>query len=318
MNIGRNRDEHRFETLIEETQTSFNRLELSTSNLSGDELYKTALKYQELCQAFAYLSTFYPGTMLCNKARLLVAKGRRLLYGKRLNEAREENTFFQRVPLAFSELKSYVIFSLCLFVLSAALTALMVYFNPHFGWEFVNERIVADLRNGKLWTEQIRGFSSLSSARIGTNNIQVAFTAFGLGIAGCVFTILLLVNNAAMLGGVFAALAQYQQADLLFNFVIAHGVLELSIIVVAGAAGISLGDALISPGNLTRRAALARRARPAVELMLFSALCLIPAAIVEGYISPYAEIPEMFKVAIGITMGALYWMYLLRLGKSNN
>ncbi len=48
------------------------------------------------------------------------------------------------------------------------------------------------------------------------------------------------------------------------DLVTAHGVLELSCILVGGAAGLSLGWSIIAPGLRTRRASLQREARQAL------------------------------------------------------
>ena len=76
---------------------------------------------------------------------------------------------------------------------------------------------------------------------------------------------------------------------------------------LAGAAGLRLGLAVIAPGNLTRRAALVAAARPAVRMMYGAALMFVAAAFVEAFWSPLTEIPFHFK----ITAGVAGWVLLL-------
>ena len=71
-----------------------------------------------------------------------------------------------------------------------------------------------------------------------------------------------------------------------FELVTAHGVLELSCIVVAGAAGLRLGWAIIDPGNRTRGEALREEARAAIEIVLGTAPWLVVAGLVEGFLTP--------------------------------
>lgn len=287
-------------------------LETKRGALPAETLHTIALEYQELCQLYGYLTTFYSETTDSLEAARLVQYGRRVIYGRRLQTAKDERqSFFKRVPGAFHIVRGHCIFSLVIGVLSGVIAAFLVWLNPQLGWSMLSEDAVANLSQGKMWTEGVQGMSALASSQIATNNIGVAFSAFALGIAGGVLTIVVLIVNGASLGGIFMVVGQYNMAHRLLDFVIAHGILELSVIFVAGGCGLYLGDALISPGKLSRRAALQQRARPALDVVLFSALCLIPAGLVEGYVSPYEFIPFTVKLALGLLLGTAYWTFLL-------
>ena len=144
-----------------------------------------------------------------------------------------------------------------------------------------------------------------------TNNIQVSILAFTLGIAGGFGTILVLVFNGASLGGIFAALSHYGMAHRLFNFVVAHGFLEMSIIAVAAGCGLALGDALLHPRDLTRVKSLQLRGRALFDLIIFSSMGLVVAGLVEGFVSPYEQLPTAVKLIFGLALGAAYWLTLL-------
>jgi uncharacterized membrane protein SpoIIM required for sporulation len=91
-------------------------------------------------------------------------------------------------------------------------------------------------------------------------------------------------------------------------------VLELSCIVVAGAAGLRMGWALVSPGPLKRSAALARQARPAMAVVLGTAPWLVVAGLVEGYVSP-AGWGGAGPYVVGLSLGALYWSLIVFKGR---
>ncbi len=294
---------------LNDVEAKLKSLEAADYPLSSSSLFAIAESYQLLCQRYAYLSTFYPNTIHAKRAYTLVAYGRRLLYGNRLQ--RNKDSFLRRARKSFSRLQGYCAISSAAFILSGILVSILVTVNPSFGWNFLTEETASQLRQGKLWTEGIQGFSSIASSGIATNNIKVTFLSFALGVTGGFLTLMLMIFNGAHIGGLFATVHHYGMSHRLLDFVIAHGVLELSVIMIAGGCGLALGDALLHPGSLSRKESLQRRARPAVDLMLYSALWLVPAAIVEGYVSPYLYIPFSLKVSIGLILGFLYWASLI-------
>ena len=100
---------------------------------------------------------------------------------------------------------------------------------------------------------------------------------------------------------------------MLVELIVPHGVLELSCIVVAGAAGLRMGWALVDPGRRPRGQALVTEARAAIELVLGTALWLVVAGLVEGFVTPLG-IGVGPALAVGFGLGAVYWALVWRLG----
>jgi uncharacterized membrane protein SpoIIM required for sporulation len=136
--------------------------------------------------------------------------------------------------------------------------------------------------------------------QIFTNNILVSLFACCLGVLYGLGTMYIIGMNGFMLGAVFAFTGQYGLDARLFEFVVAHGIVELSVIVIAGAAGISLGEALIRPGRLTRRAAFEKAVRQASAVMLVCILFLVGAGVIEGFVSPNPTFPLAARAVIGM------------------
>jgi uncharacterized membrane protein SpoIIM required for sporulation len=162
-----------------------------------------------------------------------------------------------------------------------------------------------------------RGLSGAESAafssEIFTNNIQVTFVSFAAGLLFAVGGGVLLLYNGLILGAVLGVAAANGNAGQLLRLITAHGVLELSCIVVAGAAGLRMGWALVDPGALTRRAALSREARPAMAVVLGTAPWLVVAGLVEGYVSP-AGWGGAWPFVVGLSLGAAYWALVVARG----
>ena len=146
------------------------------------------------------------------------------------------------------------------------------------------------------------------------NNIQVALMCFAFGISAGVGTFYVLARNALMLGSALGLGAFHGKPLLMAAVVAPHGVVEISAVVIAGAAGLRLGYALINPGDLLRRDALKIAARQSVQLALGTVPMFIFAGLVEGLISPLTVGPfrnEWARLAFGAFSGmALYtWLF---------
>jgi uncharacterized membrane protein SpoIIM required for sporulation len=100
----------------------------------------------------------------------------------------------------------------------------------------------------------------------------------------------------------------------LVTFMVAHGVVELSCIFIAGGAGLLIGSAMIMPGDMTRADALKTRGMEAVRLMIGVAILLVLAGTIEGFISPVPIDPRI-KYGIGAITGVAMYSYLLFVGR---
>jgi uncharacterized membrane protein SpoIIM required for sporulation len=170
------------------------------------------------------------------------------------------------------------------------------------------------MESGRTWTDIQPALRPGMATLIFTNNIQVAFLSFAGGVLFGLGTAYVLMTNGLMLGGVLGAAQFYGVAPQIWSFVSPHGYLELTCIVIAGAAGLMLGDALVRPGLLLRREALARAARRAVELVVGAAPVLVVAGLIEGFVSP-SELPMWFKLAVGPITGVMLYSLLLIVGR---
>lgn len=152
------------------------------------------------------------------------------------------------------------------------------------------------------------------SSEIFTNNIRVSFLAFAGGIAAGLVTAGVLLFNGVLLGTVAGLASGAGNGQVFYELVVAHGVLELSCVVVAGTAGLRLGWALVEPGRMTRGESLRDEAQRAVAIALGTAPWLVVAGLVEGFVTP-SGLGVATVTVVGFGLALLYWTLVWRLGR---
>ena len=122
-------------------------------------------------------------------------------------------------------------------------------------------------------------------------------------------TVYVLITNGMLIGAVGGLCHIYGLSLPLWSFISPHGYIELSVIFIAGGAGLMMGYSLINPKLATRKLALRDAAKDAVRLIGGCIPFLVIAGIIEGFISP-SSLKPWLKLAIGAGTGILLYVYL--------
>lgn len=150
------------------------------------------------------------------------------------------------------------------------------------------------------------GDSAAFATQIFVNNIRVALLCLAGGLTGGLLTAGVLLFNGGVVGVVVGLFTAGGAGDLLVSYLAPHGLLEWSLVTVAGAAGLSLGGALVAPGLRSRRDALVAEGRATTEIALGVALWLVPTGLVEGVVTPQGLDPTV-AVAVGAALAGAFW-----------
>jgi uncharacterized membrane protein SpoIIM required for sporulation/uncharacterized RDD family membrane protein YckC len=217
--------------------------------------------------------------------------------------------FRDRMPASFGKMGMHVLAVALLFVTSTVAGFWLIHAYPDLIAMFASPSLIATVERGELWTDGLLNVTppALLSVDILTNNVIVSFFAFSLGILFGVGTLYIVGMNGLNLGAIFAFTSQHDLAGRLFDFVVAHGCVELSCICIAGAAGVYLGESLVRPGRESRSEAFRHAARDGIRVMLGVTLLLIVCGFIEGYISPDPEVPRWARVTVGLG----WWLFMI-------
>jgi uncharacterized membrane protein SpoIIM required for sporulation len=152
------------------------------------------------------------------------------------------------------------------------------------------------------------------SAALITNNTQVSILALALGVTWGIGTLILLFYNGVVLGAVIFDYLRAGQSVFLMGWLLPHGVVEIPAILIAGQAGLLLGQALIGWNSKESASQRLRSVTGSlVTLICGAALLLIWAGFVEAFLSQYHEpiLPYQIKIVFGlIELLALLWFLI--------
>jgi uncharacterized membrane protein SpoIIM required for sporulation len=216
------------------------------------------------------------------------------------------------IPKAVGDLRPRIAGMFSLMVLSALAGWWLIATFPTLIGLLASNDMIEQVQQGHLWTEGIFNImpSSILSISILANNITVSVMAFCAGIFLGLGTLYLVAVNGFMLGGLFAFVHQHGLARALFEFISAHGPVELSVICISGAAGVMLGESIMRPNMGSRRDSFQACAHRVGPVLLLCAVLLVGCGFIEGFISPDPRFPIASRLTIGIAYWLIMWVLL--------
>ncbi len=152
-------------------------------------------------------------------------------------------------------------------------------------------------------------------ALVTTNNVQVGVLAFALGILAVLPTLAVLTVNGLSVGIAGGLLGAAGDLGTFFALILPHGLLELTAVFIAGAAGIRLGWSWLAPGERRRVDALVCEARRAVVVVIGLFVVFAVAGLIEGYVTGEDWAPTWLQLGLGSAALAGFLGYAGVLGR---
>lgn len=140
------------------------------------------------------------------------------------------------------------------------------------------------------------------------NNIMVAFRTFITGLLTSIGTIGILIQNGVMLGSFQYFFYEHGELRESLLTIWIHGTIEISAIIIAGAAGITLGNGIVFPGTYSRMQSIQKSALRGLKIMLGIVPLFVMAGFIEGFVTRYTDAPDVLR--FGIIMASLSFILL--------
>ena len=283
--------------------------------LSRQELQELGVLYRQIAADLATVREDPSSARFATSLNRLLARAHHTIYSSdRPAASRLAQLFLQTFPGTFRALRSQVLASLALLLVGGAVGVVLTLRDPDFTSRILGPEMVDTINRHEMWTHSIVAMKPAASSLIMTNNIGVTFAAFSGGIVGGLGTVYIMAFNGLLLGVVGAACAVAGMSVPLWSFVAPHGALELPAIVLSGAAGLRLGQGVLFPGFLPRRASVARAGAEAVTLVIGCVPILVVAGVIEAFVSPTA-LAVPLKFGMGAALFVLLAWYLIGFGR---
>lgn len=277
-----------------------------------------ASNYVILSDDLSYAKTFYPGSDVEKYLNQLISVYQINIYGKgEQSESRGMLTFWgHEFPLLLYRERRTLLFALLLFLFSALIGVFSTAHDESFvrsilGDAYV-ERTISNIENGTPMGIYASGDELDMFVMITTNNIKVSFVAFVFGILFSAGTLWILFTNGLMVG---AFQYFFFQQGLLLHSVLsvwAHGTFEITSIIIAGGAGLVMGNSFLFPGTYRRMYSFKEGALRGIKIVTGLIPFFVIAGWIESFITRYADsYPVVGAAAIILSLGGVIGYFIV-------
>ena len=283
--------------------------------LSPDKL---ADVYVEITADLAFSQTHFPNsriTIYLNN--LAFALHHEIYRNKREKWGRVFTFWTDEVPQTMYDARRELLISFVIFTISIFIGVLSTANDPNFvrlilGNSYVDMSL-ENIANGEPMAVYNGSSEVPMFLGITLNNIMVSFHCFAMGILTSFGTGYILFSNGVMVG---AFQTFFYQHGLLWESSLAiflHGTLELWAIIVAGAAGLALGNGWLFPGTYSRLESFRRGAKRGLKIIVGTVPIFIMAGFIEGFVTRHTDLPTALRlgfILVSLAFILFYYIYL--------
>lgn len=273
-----------------------------------------AERFVNLIDDLSFAKTYYPQSKTTQFINGLAAKQFQKLYQNQKKQYSRLFTFWKyELPLLFSKYQKVYLFTFSFFLLCVMIAVFSSMKDQQFIRDILGDSYVdmteENIDKGDPFGVYKNGNEFGMFINIAANNIRVSLMTFIFGLFGGIGTLYLLFSNGMMLGTfqyMFFAKGLGWKSVLVIWI---HGTLEISAIVIAGTAGMILGNSFLFPGTFSRMESLKNGSKDAVKVVIGLIPFFLLAAFFEGFVTRHTEMPIWLSLPILILSAIIIIWY---------
>lgn len=274
--------------------------------------------YLDATSDLAFAQSHYPESRITMYLNGLASALHNEIYANKREKWSRILTFWTReVPQTMWEERRQLLVSFLVFAIAVIIGAVSQLHDSEFSRLILGNQYVdmtlENIANGEPMAVYNGGNETDMFLGITINNVYVSFVLFVMGLFTSIASGWYLMQNGIMLGAFQTFFYQHGLLGTSMLAVWLHGTLEISAIIVAGAAGITMGNGWLFPGTYSRLASFRRSARRALKIIVGTVPVFVIAAFIEGFFTRHTEWPDAVRLAV-ILLSLLfvvgYYIYL--------
>ena len=310
-------------TFIRQNISKWRGAEIVVETAGDSDATELADTYIDVTSDLAFAQTHYPESKITVYLNNLASALHNEIYrSHRYRWSRLLTFWTDEVPRTMWEARRELFLSFVIFVVSAFVGFLSQMLDPEFCRIILGDGYVdmtlQNIAEGEPMAVYNGDPEDAMFGMITLNNVKVSFITFVLGVFTSLGTGFVLFQNGVMLGSFQTFFAQH---GLLWQSALAvwlHGTLEISAIIVAGAAGIAMGNGWLFPGTYPRLTSFRRGARRGLRIVVGTVPVFMLAGFIESFLTRHTEWPDLLRLIIILSSLAFVTYYYIVLPKKKN
>lgn len=272
--------------------------------------------YIQITDDLSFARTFYPNRSVRFYLNSLAQRIFHNIYrGRQFPKSRFRTFWTDDIPQVMWEARRTLLISFAIFVFAMLVGVVSSRIDPDFarlilGDNYV-EMTIRNIEAGDPMAVYKDRDAFGMSLGIAFNNIFVALLTAVLGVIACFGTVFLLLSNGVMVGAFQYFFVEKGLFWESFLTIWIHGTLEISAIIIAGAAGLTAGSGLLFPGTFTRIQAFQMSVRRGMKIFIGLIPVFALAAFFEGFLTRFTETPDLIRALFILTsLGFVLWYFV--------